>query len=89
MMRHKGAHSLKSKCVFRMSVTNITLSQAGNITVMTIPDWTLAFSGISSSLSIIGAVVIFVSFAKLPEIRNFTRLLLTYLTVADLLSAIG
>ena len=72
-----------------MSVTNITLSLAENITVTTIPDWTLAISGISSSLSIIGAVVIFVSFAKLPEIRNFTRLLLTYLTVADLLSAIG
>ena len=82
-----------------MSVTYITLSPAENITVTaspfigranaTIPDWTLAISGISSSLSIIGAVVIFVSFAKLPEIRNFTRCLLTYLTVADLLSAVG
>lgn len=84
-----------------MSVTYITFSPAANVTTpvtsspfigranATIPDWTLAISGVSSSLSIIGAIVIFVSFAKLPEIRNFTRSLLTYLTVADFLSALA
>lgn len=82
-----------------MSVTNVTLVPATNVTITespfvgranaTIPDWTLAISGISSSLSILGAVVIFVSFVRLPEIRNFTRRLLLYLTSADLLAALG
>lgn len=71
------------------NVTNVTASPFSGNATTTIPDWTLSLCGIGASLSILGAIAIFSSFVKLPEIRNFTRRLLTYLTVADFLSAIG
>ena len=51
--------------------------------------YTLALTGTSSCLSILGAFLIFYTFYKLPGIRNFTRQLLLYLTFADLLTALG
>lgn len=51
--------------------------------------YTLALTGTSSCLSILGAFLIFYTFFKLPNIRNFTRQLLVYLTIADSLTAVG
>ena len=73
----------------QQNLTNTTEVPFIGPAAATIPDWTLAISGISSSLSIVGGIIIFASFAKLPEIRNFTQWLLTYLTLADLLAAVG
>lgn len=71
------------------NVTNVTQIPYISNATTTIPNWTLSLCGIGASLSILGAFAIFISFAKLPEIRNFTRRLLTYLTIADFLSAVG
>lgn len=69
-----------------INVTDASLP--GNSTKI-IPPWTLALGGTSACLSIFGAIGIFISYATIPDIRNFTRKLLTYLTVADILSALG
>ena len=44
---------------------------------------------ISCVLSIIGGLVILITFIILPEIQNFTRKLIAWLTVADIMSAMG
>lgn len=51
--------------------------------------YNLILTGSSSCLSILGALLIFVTFFTIREIQNFTRKLLVYLTFADLLTAIG
>ena len=48
-----------------------------------------ALSITSCILSMIGGLVILVTYGILPEIRNFTRKLIICLTVADILSASG
>ena len=50
---------------------------------------TLALTGISSCLSILGALLIFHTFYRLPAVRNFTRQLLLYLTISDFFTAVG
>ena len=60
-----------------------------NSTTYIYPLITLALSVSSSALSIIGGLVIIVTFILLPEIRNFTRQLVFCLTVADVLTASG
>ena len=45
-------------------------------------------TGTSSILSIIGAGIVFITFWRMPEIRNFTRWLLLYLTIADFFTAV-
>ena len=69
-----------------INVTDASL--LGNSTKI-IPPWTVALGGTSASLSILIAIGIFISYATIPDIRNFTRKLLTYLTLADILSALG
>ncbi|XP_052819751.1 G-protein coupled receptor 157-like [Mya arenaria] len=54
-----------------------------------IPTHTFALLVISCSSSIFGSVIIFWTYWKIPAIRNFSRKLLLFLTVADLLTAIG
>ncbi|XP_060573795.1 G-protein coupled receptor 157-like [Ruditapes philippinarum] len=44
---------------------------------------------VSCSLSILGSFAIFGSYSLLPEIRNATRKLVTCLTIADFLTALG
>lgn len=44
---------------------------------------------VSSSLSILGSFVIFGAYMFIPEIRNPTRKLVTCLTLADILTALG
>ena len=51
--------------------------------------YNLALTGTSSCLSIFGCLVIFITYLKLNNIRNFTRTLLLYLTIADILTAFG
>lgn len=48
----------------------------------------LALTGLSSSLSVIGSLVIFLSFYK-DRVRSFTFRILVCLTVADFLNAVG
>ena len=59
------------------------------MTTVRIHTYTLALTGTSSCLSILGAFLIFFTFYKLPNIRNFTRQLLVFLTIADLMTAVG
>ncbi|KAK3594991.1 hypothetical protein CHS0354_019921 [Potamilus streckersoni] len=54
-----------------------------------LPDYTLALTGTSCCMSIFGAIFIAVTYCLLPEIRNFPRKLLLYLTFADILTAFG
>lgn len=56
---------------------------------VTLALYNLVLTGTSSCLSIIGACVIIGTYFAIKEIRNFTRKLLLYLTVADLLTAVG
>lgn len=44
---------------------------------------------VSSSLSIIGAVVIFITYCLVTVAKNQTRRLLVYLTITDLMTAVG
>ena len=46
-------------------------------------------TGTSSILSIIGAGIVFITFWRMPEIRNFTRWLLLYLTIAAVFNLVG
>lgn len=48
----------------------------------------LALTGLSSSLSVIGSLIIFLSFYK-DRVRSFTFRILVCLTVADFLNAVG
>lgn len=50
---------------------------------------TLALTMLSCILSIFGSIMIFFTFAKLPQIRNLLRKLLLALTVADFFTAAG
>ncbi|KAL3887314.1 hypothetical protein ACJMK2_027256 [Sinanodonta woodiana] len=59
-----------------MNISNIQYASAG---------CTIAFS----SLSIFGGFVIFWTYWLIPSVRNFTRKLLLYLTLADILNASG
>lgn len=51
--------------------------------------YNLILTGSSSCLSILGATIIFLTYGLIPEIRNFTRKLLVYLTMADICTAAG
>ncbi|XP_052759717.1 G-protein coupled receptor 157-like isoform X2 [Mya arenaria] len=48
-----------------------------------------AISAVSCTLSILGAIVIFMTYIFIPEIRNTTRKLVTCLTVADFFTPLG
>lgn len=53
-------------------------------------DYNVFLTAGSSCLSIVGAIIILVTyFTGKPNVKNFTRLLLVYLTVADLCTAVG
>lgn len=54
-----------------------------------LPPTVLLCTFVSSSLSVIGAVVIFVTYCIVTVAKNQTRRLLVYLTIADLLNAVG
>ncbi|XP_062594281.1 G-protein coupled receptor 157-like [Saccostrea cucullata] len=58
----------------------IPVSLPGSVLICTI---------VSSSLSIFGAVLIFVTYCIVTVAKNQTRRLLVYLTIADLLTAVG
>ena len=55
----------------------------------TLATYNLVLTGTSSCLSILGGTVIFYTYYKLQTIRNFTRTLLVYLTLADVLVSVG
>lgn len=55
----------------------------------TLPTSVLVCTSASSILSICGAIVIFITYAMIPETRNTTRRLLIYLTVCDFLTCLG
>lgn len=65
------------------------MSNKTNTTPVTYEDPVLYISVVSSSLSILGSFAIFGSYFLIPEIRNSTRKLVTCLTVADFISAVG
>lgn len=54
-----------------------------------VPSYALALTIISCSFSVLGTILIIVTFIQLPEIRNFSRKLLLALTVADCFTAFG
>ena len=54
-----------------------------------LPPSVLICTFVSSSLSIVGAVVIFITYSLVTVARNQTRRLLVYLTIADLMTAVG
>lgn len=54
-----------------------------------LPESVLICTYVSCSLSILGAIIIFVTYCTVPEAKNQTRRLLLYLTIADLLNASG
>ncbi|XP_053407257.1 G-protein coupled receptor 157-like [Mercenaria mercenaria] len=56
---------------------------------VTLAVYNLVLTGMSSCLSIIGGIVILVTYFTIREIQNFTRKLLVYLTLADLFTAVG
>lgn len=58
-------------------------------TTVTLATYNLVLTGSSSCLSILGGTVIFYTYYKLQAIRNFTRTLLVYLTLADVLVSVG
>ncbi|KAL3861115.1 hypothetical protein ACJMK2_007184 [Sinanodonta woodiana] len=72
-----------------ISTTPISPAINTNFSYEYLPAYTLALVGTSCSLSILGAVSIALTYFLLPEIRNFPRKLLLYLTFADLLNACG
>ncbi|XP_056005991.1 G-protein coupled receptor 157-like [Ostrea edulis] len=74
-----------SMCSNESAWTNLTSSMDNK----RLPDSVLICTFVSSSLSIIGAIVIFVTYCTIPEAKNQTRRLLIYLTIADLLTSSG
>ncbi|XP_053395808.1 G-protein coupled receptor 157-like [Mercenaria mercenaria] len=58
-------------------------------TTVTLATYNLVLTGTSSILSILGGIMIFFTYCKMREIRNFTRTLLVYLTLADVLVSVG
>lgn len=64
---------------------NITVSDR----VSLLPQSVLICTFVSSFLSIIGAVVIFITYGLVTVAKNQTRRLLVYLTIADLMTAVG
>ncbi|XP_034337932.2 G-protein coupled receptor 157-like isoform X3 [Magallana gigas] len=54
-----------------------------------LPPSVLICTFVSSLLSIVGAVVIFITYSLVTVARNQTRRLLVYLTIADLMTAVG
>ncbi|XP_062594340.1 G-protein coupled receptor 157-like [Saccostrea cucullata] len=59
-----------------------TISQ-NNIKVVYLPSSVLICTYVSCSLSILGAIIIFVTYCTVQEAKNQTRRLLIYLTIAD------
>ena len=84
--------------IFMMSWTNFTTPNT-TVTTSTEPHHVtkpndypvpvIITSTISCVLSIIGAVIIFGTYVRIPSIRNFTRRLIVCLTVADFLTCAG
>ena len=56
---------------------------------ISLPPLILGLSFLSCCLSIIGAVVIFATYCLVAVAKNQTRQLLVYLTIADLMTAVG
>lgn len=56
---------------------------------ISLPDSVVILTTISSVLSVFGAITIFLSYFVVREARNFTRLLLMHVTVADLITCVG
>lgn len=54
-----------------------------------LPTSILVCTYVSCSLSICGAITIFVTYCTVPQAKNQTRRLLLYLTIADLMSSSG
>ncbi|XP_045189506.2 G-protein coupled receptor 157-like [Mercenaria mercenaria] len=71
-----------------MGDINVIVNQTANQT-FALHMYHAIISGTSSGLSILGAIIIFVTYFTIKEIQNFTRQLLLYLTMADILTAVG
>lgn len=56
---------------------------------ISLPDSVVILTTISSVLSVVGAITIFLSYLVVSEARNSTRLLLVHVTVADLITCVG
>lgn len=56
---------------------------------ISLPDSVVILTTISSVLSVVGAITIFLSYLVVREARNSTRLLLVHVTVADLITCVG
>ncbi|XP_062576052.1 G-protein coupled receptor 157-like [Saccostrea cucullata] len=65
-----------------------TIAQ-NNIKVVHLPSSVLICTYVSCSLSILGAIIIFVTYCTVQEAKNQTRRLLIYLTIADFLTSSG
>ncbi|XP_060573776.1 G-protein coupled receptor 157-like [Ruditapes philippinarum] len=74
---------LKKKCD-NMNGTNAARNYTDSFSTVVVIE-----SIVSCSLSILGSFAIFGSYILLPEIRNSTRKLVTCLTIADFLTALG
>lgn len=82
----------KPKVDFIFTDMSSNNSSSVNITVsdrVSLPQSVLICTFVSSSLSIIGAVVIFITYCLVTVAKNQTRRLLVYLTIADLMTAVG
>lgn len=65
------------------------MSGEGNVTNATLGSKVTYVSAVSCGLSILGAIGIFLTFALFPEIRNTTRKLMAFLTIADFIQPTG
>ncbi|KAK3104463.1 hypothetical protein FSP39_002549 [Pinctada imbricata] len=77
-----------STFLYTTDSTNVT-SVPSWIIPNTLPTSVLICTGVASSLSILGAVLIFVTYCTVESARNQTRRLLIYLTISDFLISAG
>ena len=77
------------RCCYRVDLQNCLETQTMATDTVKIYWFNLLLTGASSFMSLFGGFVIVLSYVRLRQIRNFTRTLLLYLTIADLMTATG
>ena len=72
-----------------MSSNNSSSENLTNSDPLSLSPFILGLSSLSCCLSIIGAMIIFATYYLVQVAKNQTRRLLVYLTIADLMTAVG
>ena len=85
----ESLHGENRKWIFTNMSSNSSCENLTNSDPISLPPFILGLSFLSCCLSIIGAVVIFATYCLVAVAKNQTRQLLVYLTIADLMTAVG